>query len=99
MCFSLQNLSVTYYLERGRNDNEPALEQLFDKLVKKALTHVENMKESHNNNDYCAMERRSGFLRATKRHPVGQKTEQPTHTNKLLCNGFINVCGALISHC
>ena len=40
MCFSLQNLSVTYYLERGRNDNEPALEQLFDKLVKKALTHV-----------------------------------------------------------
>ena len=42
MRFPHANLSAIGFTERAGNNDEPILEQLFDKLFKKALTHVEN---------------------------------------------------------
>ena len=42
MCFPYANLSAVDFAERAGNNGESVLEQLFDKLFKKALTHVEN---------------------------------------------------------
>ena len=40
MCFSNTNLLTVYCSERSRNDIESVQEQLFDKLIKKALAYV-----------------------------------------------------------
>ena len=41
MCLPYTNLTSILFTETSRNDGVPALEQLFDKLIKKALAHVE----------------------------------------------------------
>ena len=45
MRFPYENLSAVDFTERAGNNGEPVLEQLFDKLFKKALAHVEDKKE------------------------------------------------------
>ena len=42
MCFSDKNLSAILLFPMGRDNDVMVQEQLFDKLFKKALTHVEN---------------------------------------------------------
>ena len=42
MRFPYANLSAVGFAERAGNNGESVLEQLFDKLFKKALAHVEN---------------------------------------------------------
>ena len=41
MCLPYTNLTSILFAETSRNDGVTALEQLFDKLIKKALAHVE----------------------------------------------------------
>ena len=51
MCLPYANLSAADFAERAGNNGESVLEQLFDKLFKKALTHVlNNTIVCHNDN-------------------------------------------------
>ena len=99
MCLPYANLSPVDFAERAGNNGESVLEQLFDKLFKKALAHVENNKKIVHNDKLKSVERRSGFPWASITSGRTKKQSTLFVWNKVLCLGFLNVCEALISHC
>ena len=76
MCFPFANLITIIFWKDSRNNGISAQEQLFDKLIKKALANVDkNRQDVHKMKFSISLERRSGFL---KQYPVGlKKTEHP----------------------
>ena len=53
--------SAVDFTERTGNNSKSVLEQLFDKLFKKALAHVSNNKKIVHDDNLKSVERRSGF--------------------------------------
>ena len=94
------NLSAADFAERAGNNGEPVLEQLFDKLFKKALAHVENNTNEMHINEFLKCWSVGAAFLGQALHPVGLKKQSTLFAwNKVLCLRFFNVCEALISHC
>ena len=61
MCLPYADFSSVDFTERAGNNSESVLEQLSDKLFKKALAHVSNNKKIVHDDNLKSVERRSGF--------------------------------------
>ena len=73
MCFPYANLFAANFAERAGNNGESVLEQLFDKLFKKALAHVENNTNEMHINEFLKCWSVGAAFLGQALHPVGLK--------------------------
>ena len=73
MCLPYANLSAADFAERAGNNGESVLEQLFDKLFKKALAHVENNTNEMHINEFLKCWSVGAAFLGQALHPVGLK--------------------------
>lgn len=73
MRFPYANLSALGFTERAGNNGESVLEQLFGKLFKKALAHVENNTNEMHINEFLKCWSVGAAFLGQALHPVGLK--------------------------
>ena len=73
MCLPYANLSAIDFTERAGNNDKSVLEQLFDKLFKKALAHVENNTNKMHINEFLKCWSVGAAFLGQALHPVGLK--------------------------
>ena len=73
MCLPYANFSAIDFAERSGNNSESVLEQLFDKLFKKALAHVENNTNKMHINEFLKCWSVGAAFLGQALHPVGHK--------------------------